>query len=233
MSALTEWDNGSIEPPAAAGPPKRWNIKSALSSERTKRFVDLCSALAILLFFLPVIAIVCVALYVTDGRPLFFSQMRVGRGGKLFRCYKFRTMVRNSEEAMRRHLEGDEAARLEWAECQKLRRDPRVHPLGAILRQSSLDELPQLVNVLKGEMSMVGPRPIVTDEIRRFGENFVFYSRVRPGLTGLWQISGRSETTYEERVELDTRYVLQRTLALDLKIMLKTAQVAWVGRGSF
>lgn len=233
MSTLINVGGGGLEPPVTAGPPGRWSIRPVASSEMVKRGIDILAAIALLIFLLPFLVMIAIALLVTDGRPLFFSQMRVGRGGKLFRCYKFRTMVRDADEAMRLHLERDEPARLEWIACQKLRCDPRVHGVGAILRQSSFDEVPQLVNVLRGEMSMVGPRPIVTDEIPRFAADFDIYIKAKPGLTGLWQVSGRSETTYEERVRLDTQYVLNRTLAMDIKIMFKTVKVAWSGRGSF
>lgn len=233
MSITTEWENGRPEKPVAVEPPKRKNKKTTLASDRAKRCLDVLSAIILLVFLLPVIGLVSAILFATNGRPVLFFQMRVGRGGKLFPCYKFRTMVNNADEVMRHHLNVDDEMQQEWSTCQKLRKDPRVHRLGAILRQSSMDELPQLLNVIRGEMSMVGPRPIVTDEIFRFGSSFEIYTRVRPGLTGLWQISGRSETTYEERVKLDTTYVLTRTLLLDLKIMMKTAKVVWSGRGSF
>ncbi|WP_312796320.1 sugar transferase [Tianweitania sp.] len=207
-------------------------LHTVLTSEASKRVLDVVGASVLLLFFLPVFLLIGIALAVTEGTPVLFSQMRVGRGGKMFRCYKFRTMARNAEHLLRCHLEASEAARSEWAAFHKLHRDPRVTRLGAMLRKSSLDELPQLWNVLRGEMSLVGPRPIVTDEISRYDGDFTFYAQVRPGLTGLWQISGRSDTTYEERVRLDVKYVREHNLVLDIFILLKTAGVAWTGRGS-
>jgi exopolysaccharide production protein ExoY len=156
------------------------------------------------------------------GGSILFCQDRVGYGGRLFRCYKFRTMREDAEEALERHLARSPAATREWTETQKLRHDPRVTPLGYVLRKSSLDELPQLWNVLRGEMSCVGPRPILESELARYGELAADYMKLRPGITGLWQVSGRSRLSYGERVEVDSAYARCWSMRLDFWIVPQT-----------
>ncbi|MDR6873008.1 lipopolysaccharide/colanic/teichoic acid biosynthesis glycosyltransferase [Bosea sp. BE125] len=167
-----------------------------------------------------------------DGGPAFFRQARVGRSGKSFRCWKFRTMASNAEEALQRLLASDPAAAQEWAESQKLTRDPRITPVGAFLRRSSLDELPQLFNIVSGDMSFVGPRPIVAAERERYGEAFNHCFSVPPGLTGLWQISGRSDCSYATRISLDSQYASDWHLLLDAKILVKTVPAVLMQKGS-
>lgn len=200
--------------------------------ERAKRAFDLGLGLAVL----PVVALALGILYLivraVDGHPVFFSQMRVGRGGEMFRCWKLRTMTPDAEARLAEILAHDPEAAREWRETQKLQNDPRVTRLGRILRKASLDELPQLYNVLRGEMSLVGPRPIVREEIARYGEDFCFYRAVRPGVTGLWQVSGRSDVSYARRVELDRRYAQTWTVGGDVLIIAKTAVAVLTGRGS-
>jgi len=157
-----------------------------------------------------------------DGGPAIFAQDRIGHGGRVFRCYKLRSMVVDSQARLEALLESDPAARAEWEATQKLKNDPRITRLGQFLRKSSLDELPQLWNIFMGEMSIVGPRPIVQNEIAKYGADFIYYTDVRPGLTGLWQVSGRSETTYEERVALDVEYVREWSFFRDIKVILLT-----------
>jgi exopolysaccharide production protein ExoY len=184
--------------------------------------MDILLAAATLVLAMPVIGLVALAIWVTMGRPIFYLQPRLGRHGIPFRCFKFRTMVTNGDEVLRRHLVNDAAAALEWRETCKLARDPRVTRLGYLLRKSSLDELPQLVNILRGDMSCVGPRPIALGELERYGPHAREYLRMRPGLTGLWQTSGRSKLSYQDRVALDVHYANNRTLLLDISIILKT-----------
>ncbi len=191
-------------------------------SQALKRGFDLVGAAALLVFLAPLLAVIAL-LVRRSGSPIVFAHTRVGRFGRPFRCLKFRTMVPDAGEVLNRLLAEDPKARAEWQEGFKLKDDPRVTKLGAFLRKSSLDELPQLWNVLKGEMSLVGPRPVVLDEIERYGAAKVYYYEVRPGLTGLWQISGRSDLDYERRVSLDTWYVRNWTLWYDLVILFKTA----------
>jgi lipopolysaccharide/colanic/teichoic acid biosynthesis glycosyltransferase len=157
-----------------------------------------------------------------DRGPVLFAQHRIGRDRRAFRCWKIRTMVPDADARLRALLASDPAAARDWKRDHKLREDPRVTPLGRLLRRSSLDELPQLWNVLRGDMSLVGPRPVVRSELRRYGVHGQGYASVRPGLTGLWQISGRNETSYAERVRLDLDYIRRMSLWLDLRVLLAT-----------
>ena len=190
------------------------------------------AALLLLLLLSPLLAGIAFLIWQRDGAPVLFTHYRVGLDGKLFRCMKFRSMLRSSEQVLADLLRSDPAAREEWARDQKLKDDPRITPIGRFLRRSSLDELPQLLNVLRGEMNLVGPRPITVAELTRYGSVRWHYLSVRPGITGLWQVSGRNDTTYEERVSLDRRYVEQQSLLGDLAILLKTARVVVLREGA-
>ena len=182
-------------------------------------------ALSILVLLAPVMGVVAFLIWRRDGAPVLFAHYRVGHDGKLFRCMKFRTMYRDAERMLSELLAKDPAARAEWQREQKLLRDPRVTPIGNFLRRTSLDELPQLFNVLRGEMSLVGPRPITVGELTRYGRVRWHYLSVRPGMTGLWQVSGRNNTSYDERVALDRRYVEERSVWMNLQILVKTVKV--------
>lgn len=196
-----------------------------------KRLVDVCVALMALLITSPLF-VVCGFLIRRDGGPAFFMQHRVGRHGNLFPCFKFRTMVVDAQARLDDLLANDRDAAAEWAACQKLRRDPRVTRVGRFLRTTSLDELPQLINVLRGEMSIVGPRPVIESELERYGAHTDTYLSVRPGITGLWQVSGRNNMTYDERVRLDVDYVRRQSLWLDFIILLCTVrEVLWTRSG--
>lgn len=188
----------------------------------SKRFFDTAFAAMALVFFAPFMLLVAGIILVTEGRPIFFAQERIGHGGKVFRCLKFRTMVCDADVQLRKLLASDPEARAEWEETRKLTNDPRISAIGHILRKSSLDELPQFLNVLRGEMSVVGPRPIVAEEAEKYREHFIDYKAVRPGITGSWQVSGRSDTTYAERVAMDVDYVANRSFWLDVKITVQT-----------
>ncbi len=205
---------------------------SRLSSDFSKRAFDVTVASAIMLVFLPLFAIICLAL-LTQGRPILIRHKRLGKNGNLFPCLKFRTMVVNAEEILQRHLTENFSARVEWATSRKLKDDPRVTALGRVLRKSSVDELPQLFNVLRGDMSLVGPRPIVPAEAVHYGVHIDTYHAVRPGLTGAWQISGRSDLSYNQRVTLDCHYVNTRTLLRDVGIMVMTIPAVLKSRGSY
>lgn len=194
-----------------------------------KRAVDIVGSLFFLTLFAPLFGLLSIA-GLFDRGPVFFSHRRVGRYGRPFSCYKFRTMVPNGEKVLEDLLARDPVARQEWETSFKLKNDPRVTRLGGFLRKTSLDELPQLWNVLKGDMSLVGPRPIIENELRYYGDHTLEYFSVRPGMTGLWQISGRSNTSYETRVELDTLYVRNWSISADFLILFKTADVVF-GRG--
>lgn len=186
-----------------------------------KRVFDLVLAFLLLPLLLPIIAVLW-AITCRDGGPGFFGHRRVGRNGKPFLCWKIRSMVIDSEARLKQHLAENPEALVEWRESQKLTNDPRITKLGAVLRATSLDELPQIWNVLKGEMSFVGPRPVVRDEIRRYGELRTAYLSLKPGLTGLWQVSGRNEVSYDERVQMDVEYLTSASFVQDVVILCKT-----------
>ena len=201
------------------------------SAHLSKIVADLVIASVCLAIMLPLLLIVAV-LVKLDGGPLLYGQPRVGLGGRMFACYKFRSMVVDSDAALQRLLSTSPAAREEWEQTRKLRNDPRVTRVGRILRATSLDELPQLFNVLRLEMSLVGPRPIVPAEVPRYGDDINYYYQARPGLTGLWQISGRSNTTYVERVRFDRSYVRTWTFWYDIAILAKTIPAVLRQRGA-
>jgi exopolysaccharide production protein ExoY len=198
-----------------------------------KRSFDIVAVAAVLVVLLPLIFMLIFTLWTLQGRPILFKHRRVGRGGKCFSCWKFRTMIYDGDEVLHGHLTKTPEARIEWEVSRKLKNDPRVTPLGQLLRKTSIDELPQLINILKGDMSLVGPRPIVEDEIKHYGENIVHYISVRPGLTGLWQVSGRSDVAYASRVAMDTAYAESMNFAMDLTILLKTVPAVLKSRGSY
>ena len=197
------------------------------------RALDILLSLALLLFALPLMLVVAVAIKIQDGGPDVFGQDRIGQGGRAFRCWKFRSMVMDAEARLAAVLASDPAARAEWDADHKLRRDPRITPLGAFLRVTSIDELPQLLNVLAGEMSLVGPRPIVTGEVRRYGRWFRHYCAVRPGITGLWQVSGRNDVDYRRRVAMDVLFAKKRSAAMYVRILVATAPAVLMRQGSY
>jgi exopolysaccharide production protein ExoY len=197
-----------------------------------KRALDILGAGIGLVLLSPFFLIVALMVR-ADGGPAFFAHQRVGRGGKLFGCLKFRSMVIDSQARLEALLANDPAARAEWEATRKLKNDPRITRIGRFLRSTSLDELPQLINVLLGEMSLVGPRPVQEAEIDRYyGASAAHYMAVRPGITGLWQVSGRSETSYESRVALDVAYVSRPSLLADLSILLRTPVAVLSRRGA-
>ena len=197
-----------------------------------KRALDVIGAGLGLVLLSPFFLVVAL-LVRADGGPAFFAHQRVGRGGKLFGCLKFRSMVIDSQARLEALLASDPAARAEWEATRKLKNDPRITRIGRFLRSTSLDELPQLINVLRGEMSLVGPRPVQEAEIDRYyGASAAHYMAVRPGITGLWQVSGRSETSYESRVALDVSYVSRPSMLADLSILLRTPVAVMSRRGA-
>ena len=189
-------------------------------------------AIGILVAVSPVLVLIAVMVWRADGAPVLFGHYRVSANGRLFRCLKFRSMYRDSQEMLQDILRTDPVAREQWARERKLDNDPRITAIGHFLRRTSLDELPQLINVIRGEMSLVGPRPITVDELAMYGPVRWHYLSVRPGMTGLWQVSGRNNTTYEERVALDRRYVEQRSPWLDFMILVKTIKVVIAREGA-
>jgi lipopolysaccharide/colanic/teichoic acid biosynthesis glycosyltransferase len=188
-------------------------------------WLNRAGAAAQLLVLAPLMLLNAWRIWREDGVPVLFAHWRVGQRGRLFRCFKFRTMVRRADIALRELLARDPLTRDEWERNHKLREDPRILRIGHFLRATSLDELPQLFNVLRGEMNLVGPRPVVVQEIPRYGEHRRHYFSVKPGMTGLWQVSGRNNLTYAQRVALDARYVETRTPWIDLCILVRTVRV--------
>jgi len=198
-----------------------------------KRAMDLAIAFPVLVFTSPLLILIYCLLKVLDPGPALFTQLRVGRDGQTFLVYKFRTMRTDAAARLVALLASDPAAAAEWSKFQKLRNDPRVTLLGRFLRKTSLDELPQLLNIMRGEMSVVGPRPVTSSEIHRYGGEYPFYTAVRPGVVGLWQVSGRNKLTYDARVALDVKYVKTWSVWADVKILLRAVPVVLFGRGAY
>lgn len=212
------------------------SIRNNLARKRNrfaKRLFDLAATICGGLLILPFLLVLCIIVGIDNKGRVIFAHRRVGQHGKLFPCYKFQTMVSDAQHRLEEYLAENPAARREWEESFKLTHDPRVTKLGAFLRRTSLDELPQLWNVLWGDMSLVGPRPIVTQEIERYGENIKEYYMVPPGITGIWQVNGRSDTTYEERVAMDTWYVRNWSIWIDLVYLFKTVKTVFTGKGAY
>jgi len=189
---------------------------------RQKRVFDMMIALAALAMLTPVLALLAVAVKISMGGPVLYRHRRIGFNGRSFDCLKFRTMVTVGDRAFQDYLDRNPAAADEWRTKRKLENDPRVTRIGRFLRKTSLDELPQFINVLRGEMSLVGPRPVVRQELELYGALVSDYMRARPGVTGLWQVSGRSSLSFEQRIALDSTYVRDWALAKDIIIMMQT-----------
>ncbi len=198
-----------------------------------KRTFDITAAAMALIIFSPIFLMIMGLVKFTDKGPAFYGHSRIGHKGRVFKCLKFRTMAVNGEEILRNHLRNNPEAADEWRKTRKLRDDPRVTVVGRVLRKLSLDELPQLLNILRGEMSVVGPRPVVDEELKVYDSSAVFYLQTRPGLTGLWQISGRNDVSYESRIAFDTHYVQNWSLVQDMSIILRTIPAVCLARGSY
>jgi exopolysaccharide production protein ExoY len=198
-----------------------------------KRAFDICGATAALVFLAPLLGLLATIIKIADRGPILYRHQRIGRNGVQFGCLKFRTMVTDSEKVLIHYLALNRGAALEWEQTRKLKNDPRITPLGRILRKTSLDELPQLFNILIGEMSFVGPRPIVTAEAPKYGTYISSYLRARPGLTGAWQVSGRNDVSFEDRVALDREYVENWSLMRDIAIIIDTFRVVITARGCY
>jgi undecaprenyl-phosphate galactose phosphotransferase len=202
------------------------------ATSRTKRLFDILGAAFCLLALAPVMISLAI-LVRRDGGPAIFGHRRIGSDGKTFLCLKFRSMCTDAERKLKEHLANDPAAQAEWDKDFKLKDDPRITSLGQLLRRTSLDELPQLFNVLRGEMSLVGPRPIVADEVPRYGDRFIAYRNCRPGITGLWQVSGRNDISYRARVRLDSFYAARWSMAKDVFILIRTVGVVFRRSGAY
>jgi lipopolysaccharide/colanic/teichoic acid biosynthesis glycosyltransferase len=197
------------------------------------RFFDITFILLALPSLLVVFLLISISIVVDSRGGVLYGQTRIGRGGRRFKALKFRTMVPNADDLLQHYLDRYPELKAEWLATHKLKKDPRVTRVGAILRKLSLDELPQFWNILIGDMSLIGPRPIVEAEIQKYGKCFDLYIQARPGLTGLWQVSGRSDTSYDRRVALDEYYLLNRSIKLDFLILVKTVYVVLGRKGAY
>ena len=198
-----------------------------------KRFIDIFVCVLAAVIVVPVSILIAIVVKLTSRGPVFYGHARIGKNGRVIKCWKFRSMYKNSQEMLEQILATDPVRRAEWERDRKFLDDPRVTPFGKILRKTSLDELPQLWNIFVGEMSLVGPRPVTKDELVKYGEDADYVLSVKPGLSGMWQISGRSDTGYEERVSLDSYYIQNWSIWLDLWILIKTAWVVVNGKGAY
>ena len=226
------WDESGGERPAAItvrpAPSANGRRRKGLYRRRVKRWLDVAGVLAVLPVAAPLIAFFALLVRL-DGGPSFYSQLRVGRGGSTFRLWKLRTMVIDADERLEAHLRSDPAARIEWDVTQKLKHDPRVTPVGRFLRRSSLDELPQLGNVLLGDMSLVGPRPMLPTQREDYSGHA--YYELRPGLTGPWQVTTRHESSFAQRAVFDNEYGQKISLLTDLRLLMKTVVVVFQATG--
>lgn len=199
----------------------------------SKALLDRGLALLLGILVLPLIILIALLVRLSSPGPIFYGQVRLGQGGRPFTAWKFRSMISNAGTVLEHYLEHHPELRVYWEQDHKLKRDPRVTPIGRLLRRTSLDELPQLWNVLLGQMSLVGPRPIVDEEVWRYAEKFELYTKVLPGITGLWQVSGRNNVSYDERVNLDAYYVRNWSVWLDIYILIRTVWVVLLGDGAY
>ena len=198
-----------------------------------KRFLDLFIIIALAPVWVPVFIICAILTKLTSRGPIFYGHKRVGQNGKVIKCWKFRSMVINSQEILEKLLAENEEMRIQWEKDRKLEHDPRITKFGKILRKTSMDELPQLINILLGEMSLVGPRPVTEPELEKYGDYKDYVLSVKPGLSGMWQISGRSDTGYEERISYDTYYIQNWSIWLDIWILIKSVWVVLLGKGAY
>jgi exopolysaccharide production protein ExoY len=198
-----------------------------------KRAMDLMLTIPVVIFGSPLLVLIYGLLKIFDPGPALFTQLRVGKDGRTFTVYKFRTMRTDAQARLDQLLASDPEAAAEWTKFQKLRNDPRITVLGRLLRKSSLDELPQLLNIVRGEMSVIGPRPVTSAEVHRYGAEYDFYIAVRPGVLGLWQVSGRNKLTYSERIKLDVKYVKDWSIWMDFTILVRAIPVVLFGRGAY
>ncbi len=198
-----------------------------------KRSFDVTAACLALVFISPIFVLLMLLVKFSDRGPVFYGHRRIGHNGQTFRCLKFRTMVVDGDRVLQAYLQANPRAQEEWRATRKLQDDPRVTIVGSVLRKLSLDELPQLLNIIRGEMSIVGPRPVVEEELELYESAAVYYLQSRPGLTGLWQVSGRNDVSYASRVAFDTHYVKTWSLRSDMLIIARTIPAVCLSRGSY
>ncbi len=211
--------------------PKANNL-SAINGDFAKRLFDICFSLFVIIGFFPLYVILAGLIYWSSPGPIFYVQTRVGKNFKPFKCLKFRTMVTNADLVLENLIAQSPQLRQEFAENFKLKKDPRITAIGKFLRWTSLDEFPQFWNVLKGDMSVVGPRPLVPEELYKYGSRIETVLKIRPGITGLWQVSGRNDIPYPQRVKIDVYYVQARNWLLDLWVIVKTIGVVIFPNGN-
>jgi len=199
-----------------------------------KRLFDIVFSVFAIIITLPITIPIAIIIKLTDGGSIIYGHERVGKGGRKFKVLKFRSMYIDADKKLKEILKNDPKAKEEWEKTFKLKNDPRITPIGKFLRKTSLDELPQFINVLKGEMSVVGPRPVVEEELKKYYKDKAeLYKSVKPGVTGYWQVEGRNDTDYEERIKMDEYYIKNRSFLMDLKIILKTIKVMITGKGAY
>ena len=198
-----------------------------------KNIVDFLLSSFLLVILSPALLLIIIILKLFTSGSVFFIHYRIGKNGKIFKLYKFRTMKTSRDIILKDYFKNNPQEKLKWEENYKLKKDPRITKIGYFLREFSLDEFPQLLNIIKGDMSFIGPRPIVNKEISKYGHNYNKYKTVKPGLTGLWQVSGRNNTTYKQRVDYDMYYIQNRSFILDCKIFLKTIPVIISRKGAY
>ena len=199
-----------------------------------KRFFDIGFSIFAIIITLPITIPIAVIIKLTDGGNIIYGHERVGKGGRKFKVLKFRSMYMDADKKLKEILENDPKAKEEWEKTFKLKNDPRITPIGKFLRKTSLDELPQFINVIKGDMSVVGPRPVVEEElIKYYKEKANLYKSIKPGVTGYWQVEGRSDTDYDERIKMDEYYIKNQSFLFDLKIILKTIKVMITRKGAY
>ena len=194
---------------------------------------DYLFSVILIVILCPLFILIVLSLFIFSDANIFFTHKRIGKNGKYFNLYKFRTMKHSRDKILSNYFKDYPNEKKYWEENQKLKNDPRITKIGYLLREYSLDELPQILNVLKGEMSFIGPRPIVESEKNKYGDKFNYYINVKPGLSGLWQVSGRNNTTYQERVEFDYLYTQKMSFLLDVKIFFKTILVILMKKGAY
>jgi len=197
-----------------------------------KRSFDIAGSLVGLIALSPLFIMIALLVKFSDGGSIFYGHRRIGRGGRIFPCLKFRTMVPDGDKVLAAYLATNPDANAEWIATRKLKNDPLVSRVGAVLRKLCLDELPQIINILQGDMSLVGPRPVVRDELEIYGSAAVYYLKSRPGLTGLWQVSGRTNVPYSERVRLDMLYIENRSILMDVQILWRTVGCVLARKGA-
>lgn len=199
-----------------------------------KRTFDIVFSCLVLLLIFPLFMAIAIIIRLTSKGPAIYAHTRIGRGGKSFNCLKFRSMYADADSRLQQILQNDPIRAAEWEQCHKLKNDPRITPIGHFLRKTSLDELPQFLNVLKGDLSVVGPRPVVEAEVKKYlKEKAGKILSIRPGITGLWQVSGRSNTSYANRIALDEYYIENHSFLLDLQLVLKTVPVMLMRKGAY